>query len=72
MLESRENLANQIGLFGSTMVMIKEMVVVISLKREVDFSTLYYISKHDIAEAGKKNMDRRTYLVVEDAIDDTN
>ena len=48
---------------------MKEMVVVTNLRREVDFATLYYISEHDIAEAGKKKMDRRTYLIVTAAID---
>lgn len=45
------------------MVMMKEMVIVTSFKREVDFSTLYYIADHNIAEAGKKKTYRRTYLI---------
>jgi len=49
---------------------MKEMVVGTILKREVDFATLYYIAEHDIAKAGKKQMDQRTYLVVKAAIDD--
>ena len=68
MVEHRENLANWVGLFDSAMVMMKEMVVVTSLKREVDFATLYYIVEHDIVEAGKKKMDRGTYLIVTAAI----
>jgi len=52
------------------MVIMKEMVVVTSLKRKVDFATLYYIAKHDIVEARKKKMDRGTYLIVVAAIDD--
>lgn len=43
MVEHRENLANWIDLFGLAMVMMKEMVVVTNSRREVDFSTLYYI-----------------------------
>jgi len=50
-------------------MVMKEMVVVTNLKREADFATLYYIAKHDIVEAGKKKMNRRTYLVVVAAID---
>ena len=56
-------------MFDLAMVM-KEMVVVTSLKREADFPTLYYISEHDIAEVGKKKMDWRTHLVVMVSIDD--
>ena len=51
------------------MVMMKEMVVVTSLRREFDFATLYYIVEHDIARAVKKKMDRGTYLIVAAAID---
>ena len=51
------------------MVMMKEMVVVTNLRREVDFAILYYISKHDIVEAEKKKMDWGTYLIVVAAID---
>jgi len=38
-------------------MVMKEMVVVTSLKREVDFATLYYIVEHDIVGSGKKNME---------------
>ena len=51
------------------MEMMKEMVVVTNLRREVDFSTLYYITEHDIVEDGKKKMDQGTYLIVVAAID---
>ena len=54
------------------MVMMKEMVVVTNLRREVDFATLYYIAKHDIVKAGKKKLDRGTYLIVVAAIDSAN
>ena len=50
------------------MEMMKEMVVVTNLRREVDFATLYYITEHDIVKAGKKKMDRGTYLIVATAI----
>ena len=50
-------------------MVMKEIVVVTSLGRVVDFATLYYIAKHDIAEVGKKKMDRRAYLVFVAAID---
>jgi len=67
---SVENLANYIGLLDSAMVMMKEMVIVTNLRREVDFSTLYYIVEHDIVEVGKKKTDRDTHLIVMDAIND--
>jgi len=51
-------------------MLMKEMVVVTSLKRVVDFAPLYYIAESDIAEVGKKKMDRRAYLVVMAAIGD--
>ena len=50
-------------------MVMKEMVVVTNLRREVDFSTLYYIAEHDIADVGKKKMDRGTYLIVVATID---
>jgi len=53
------------------MVMMKKMVVVTSLKREVDFRTLYYIVEHDIVKARKKKMNRGTYLIVTATIDGT-
>ena len=68
MLGYRENLANWVGLLDLAMEMMKEMIVVTNSGREVDFATLYYIVEHDIAEAGKKKMDQRTYLVVEATI----
>ena len=69
MVEYRENLANWVDLFGLAMVMMKEMVVVTNLRREVDFSTLYYIVEHDIVEAEKKNLGLGTYLIVAVAVD---
>ena len=69
MMEHRENLANYIGLLDSIMVMMKEMVVVTNLRRDVDFATLYHIVEHDIVEDGKKKMDRGTYMIVAVAID---
>jgi len=51
------------------MVIMKEMVAVTNSKREVDFSTLYYIVEHDIVEADKKTLDLGTYLIVTAAID---
>lgn len=71
MMEHRENLANQIGLFDSAMERMKEMVVVFNLGRGVDFATLYYIAEHDIVKAEKKKLDWGTYLIVIAAIDDT-
>ena len=72
MVEYRENLANWIDLFGLAMVMMKEMVAVTNSRREVDFSTLYYIVEHDIVEAKKKKLDLGTYLIVAAAIDGAN
>jgi len=71
-VEHRENLANWLGLFDLAMVMMKEMVIVTNLRREVDFATLYYIAEHDIVEAEKKKLDQGTYLIVTTAIDDAN
>ena len=68
MVGYRENLANWVGLLDLAMEMMKEMVFVTTLRREVDFSTLYYIVEHDIAKDGKKKMDRGTYLIVAAAI----
>ena len=62
-------MVNWVDLFGLAMVMMKEMVVVTNLRREVDFATLYYIAEHDIVEAGKKKLDRGTCLIVAAAID---
>ena len=45
-------------------MVMKEMVVVTNLRREVDFATLYYIVENDIVEAEKKKLDRGKYLVV--------
>ena len=59
----KENLANWVGLLDLAMGMMKEMIVVTNLAREVDFSTLYYISEHDIAEAGKKKLGPKTYQI---------
>ena len=59
---------NWVDLVGLAMVMMKEMVAVTNLRREVDFSTLYYIVEHDIAEAEKKKLDLGTYLTVAAAI----
>lgn len=53
-------------------MVMKERVVVTSLKTEADFATLYYIVEHDIAEARKKKMDWKTYLVVVASIDNAN
>ena len=64
MVRHRENLANWVELLDSAMVMMKEMVAVTNLRREVDFSTLYYIAEHDIMEAEKKKLDQGTYLIV--------
>jgi len=50
--------------------MMKGMVVVRNLRREVDFATLYYIAKHDIMKARKKKLDQETYLIVAAAIND--
>lgn len=69
MVGYRENLANQVDLLRLTMVMMKEMVVVTNLRREVDFATLYYIVENDIVEAEKKKLDLGTYLIVMAAID---
>jgi len=69
MVEYRKNLANWVDLFGLAMVMMKEMVVVTTLRREVDFSTLCYIVEHDIMEAEKKKLDLGTYLIFAVAID---
>jgi len=69
MMEHRENLASWIGLLNSAKVMMKGMVFVTNLRREVDFSTLYYIFEHEIVEAGKKKLDRGTYLIVITTID---
>ena len=72
MVGYRENLANWVDSLDSAMVMMKEMVVVTNLRREVDFSTLYSIVEHDIAEAKKKKLDLGTYLIVTAAIDGAN
>lgn len=50
-------------------MVMKEMVVVTSLKRGADFATFYYIPEHDIVEVGKNKMDQTAYLVVMAAID---
>ena len=68
MVGYRENLANWVGLLDSAMEMMKGMIVVTNLGREVDFSTLYYIVEHDIAEARKKKLGLKTYLFVAAAI----
>jgi len=60
MVEYRENLANWVDLLGLAMVMMKEMVDVTNLRREVDFATLYCIVEHDIVEAEKKKLDLGT------------
>ena len=70
MVGYRENLANWVGLLDSAMVMMKEMVVVTNLRREVDFATLYYIVEHDIVEAEKKKLGLKTYLIALVAIGD--
>jgi len=57
-------------MLGLAMVMMKEMIVVTNLRREVDFSTLYYIFKHDTAEAENKKLDLGTYLVVTATVND--
>jgi len=49
---------------------MKEMVVVTILERVTNFSTLNYITEHDIAEVAKKQMDWRAYLVIVATIDD--
>jgi len=64
MVGYRENLANWVGLLDSAMEMMKEMIFVTNSGREVDFSTLYYIVKHDIVEVEKKKMGLKTYLIV--------
>lgn len=69
MVGYRENLVNWVGLFDSTMEMMKEMIVVSNSGREVDFATLYYIVEHDIVEVEKKKLGLRTYLIVATAID---
>jgi len=70
MVQYRENLANWVDLFDLAMVMMKEMVDVTNSRREVDFSTLYYIVEDAIVEAVKKKLDLGTYLIVAVAIDD--
>ena len=43
--------------------MMKGMVVVTNLRREVDFATLYYIVEHDIVEVGKKKSYRHIWAL---------
>jgi len=69
MMGYRENLANWVGLLDSAMEMMKGMIAVTNLGREVDFATLNYIVEHDIAEAGKKKPGLKTYMFVVAAID---
>ena len=69
MVGCRENLANWVGLLDSAMEMMKEMIALTNLGREVDFATLYYIVELDIVQARKKKLHRGTYLIVAAAID---
>jgi len=71
MVGYRENLANWVGLLDLAMEMMKGMIVVTNLGREVDVSTFNYIVENDIAEARKKKLGLKTYLFVAIAIDDT-
>ena len=64
MVGHKENLANRIGLFDSSMGLKRVMVVMASLKMgvQIDFS-IYHISEYYTVEAERKRLDPKTYLV---------
>ena len=64
MVGHKENLANRIGLFDSSMGLKREMVVMASLKMgvQIDFA-ICHIAEYYTVEAERKRLDPKTYLV---------
>jgi len=69
MVGYRDNFSNWVGLLDSAVEMVKEMINVTNLGREVDFATLYYIVENDIVKVEKKELGLKTYLIVMATID---
>ena len=64
MVGHKENLANRIGLFDSSMGLKREMVVMANLKIGVQIGfSIYHIAEYYTVEAERKRLDPKTYLV---------